>query len=46
MREHAVRRLPAVEGDRPVGILSLGDLAIERDEKSALGDIGAARPYT
>lgn len=44
MREHAVRRLPVVDGDRPVGILALGDLAMERDEESALGDISAARP--
>ncbi|MEV5846490.1 CBS domain-containing protein [Streptomyces sp. NPDC051985] len=46
MREHAVRRLPVVEGDRAVGILALGDLAMERDEKSALGDISVARPNT
>ncbi|MER7834698.1 CBS domain-containing protein [Streptomyces sp. NPDC096040] len=46
MREHAIRRLPVVDGDRPVGIVSLGDLAIERDEKSALGDISAARSNT
>ncbi|MFJ3804596.1 CBS domain-containing protein [Streptomyces sp. NPDC090088] len=46
MREHAVRRLPVVEGDRPVGILALGDLAMERDEESALGDISVARPNT
>ncbi|RZU36115.1 CBS domain protein [Streptomyces sp. BK022] len=44
MREHAVRRLPVVEGDEAVGIIALGDLAIERDETSALGDISAARP--
>ncbi|MEV5875335.1 CBS domain-containing protein [Streptomyces sp. NPDC052101] len=44
MRERAVRRVPVVEGDRPVGIVSLGDLAIERDPGSALGDISAARP--
>src|SRR5688572_26761323 len=42
MREHSVRRLPVVEKDRPVGIVSLGDLAIERDEESALADISAA----
>ncbi|MFD4539416.1 CBS domain-containing protein [Streptomyces bauhiniae] len=42
MREHAVRRLPVVEGDEAVGIIALGDLAIERDETSALGDISAA----
>ena len=44
MRSKAVRRLPVVEGDRPVGIVSIGDLAIERDESSALADISAAEP--
>lgn len=44
MREHSVRRLPVVEGDEAVGIIALGDLAIERDETSALGDISAAEP--
>lgn len=42
MRERAVRRLPVVEGGKPVGIVSIGDLAIERDEGSALADISAA----
>ncbi|GAA3984447.1 CBS domain-containing protein [Streptomyces plumbiresistens] len=46
MREHAVRRLPVVEGGRPVGIVALADLAMERDPDSALGDISAARPNT
>lgn len=46
MREHSIRRLPVVEGDEPVGVISLGDLAIERDRKSALGDISSARPNT
>jgi CBS domain-containing protein len=44
MREHAVRRVPVVEEGRPVGIVSLGDLAVERDPGSALGDISAAGP--
>ncbi|WP_034263069.1 CBS domain-containing protein [Actinospica robiniae] len=44
MREHAVRRLPVVEDGRPVGVVSLGDLAIERDQRSALADISAAHP--
>jgi predicted transcriptional regulator len=44
MREHALRRIPVVEGDEPVGIISLGDLAMERDPHSALGDISAAPP--
>jgi CBS domain-containing protein len=42
MRERAVRRVPVVEGGRPVGIVSLGDLAIELDEQSGLADISAA----
>ncbi|MFE2578631.1 CBS domain-containing protein [Streptomyces sp. NPDC059378] len=42
----AVARLPVVEHDRPVGILALGDSAIERDGTSALGGISAARPNT
>lgn len=46
MREKALRRLPVVDGDKPVGIVSLGDLAIERDPDSALADISAARPNT
>ena len=44
MREKAVRRLPVVEGGRAVGMVSLGDLAIERDPNSVLGEISAALP--
>ena len=44
MEERAVRRLPVVEAGRPVGIVSLGDLAIERDPTSTLADISAAPP--
>ena len=44
MREKAVRRLPVVENGRPVGIVSLGDLAVEQDRDSALADISAAPP--
>ncbi|MER6677203.1 CBS domain-containing protein [Streptomyces sp. NPDC000983] len=47
MREHAVRRVPVVDRQQhPVGLVSLGDLAIERDPGSALGDISAAGPNT
>ncbi|GGX72548.1 CBS domain-containing protein [Streptomyces anandii] len=43
MREHSVRRVPVVDHGHAVGIVSLGDLAIERDPGSALGDISAAK---
>jgi CBS domain-containing protein len=44
MRDQAVRRIPVVENDRPVGIVSIGDLAVERDPNSALADISVADP--
>ncbi|MDC0765356.1 CBS domain-containing protein [Streptomyces sp. HD] len=45
MREHSVRRLPVVDREHhPVGIVSIGDLSIERDPRSALADVSAARP--
>ena len=44
MRQHDIRRLPVIDGSRLVGIVTLGDLAIERDPKSALADISNAPP--
>lgn len=44
MRDKAIRRLPVVDGDKPVGMVSIGDLAVERDRESALADISAAPP--
>jgi CBS domain-containing protein len=44
MRDKSVRRLPVVEHGHPVGIVSLGDLAIEKDSHSTLGNISAAPP--
>jgi CBS domain-containing protein len=44
MRVRALRRLPVVDQDRLVGIISLGDLAEEKDPASALGRISAASP--
>jgi CBS domain-containing protein len=47
MRKRHVRRIPVVEGgDRPVGIVSIGDLALARDERSALADISGAPANT
>jgi CBS domain-containing protein len=42
MESRAVRRIPVVENGELVGIVSLGDLAKERDPESALGRISAA----
>jgi CBS domain-containing protein len=44
MRQRAVRRLPVVDDGRLVGLVSLGDLAMELDESSALSEISAAPP--
>lgn len=46
MRRHAVRRLPVVEDGRPLGVVSLGDLAISQDPGSVLADISRAEPNT
>jgi CBS domain-containing protein len=44
VREQDVRRVPVVQDGRPVGIVSIGDLAIERDEDSALADMASSPP--
>jgi CBS domain-containing protein len=43
MRQANVRRIPVVEGGRPVGIVSLGDVAIETESDSGttLADISS-----
>jgi CBS domain-containing protein len=46
MRDKAIRRLPAVDKGKPVGIVSIGDLALDRDPGSALAEISAAPPNT
>jgi signal-transduction protein with cAMP-binding, CBS, and nucleotidyltransferase domain len=42
MRTHAVRRLPVVEDGRPLGVVSLGDLAAAEDPHSVLAQISVA----
>src|SRR4029453_16390186 len=44
IREHAIRRLLVVSDGRVVGIVTLGDLALDRDPHSALADVSAAPP--
>ncbi len=46
MRENAIRRVPVVDGGRPLGIVSLGDVAVACDPDSTLGEISAAPPNT
>jgi CBS domain-containing protein len=38
MSEHQIRRLPVVEHDRLVGIVSIGDLAVKDGKDSRWGD--------
>jgi len=45
-REKAIRRLPVVEEGEVLGIVSMGDIAVARDRKSALGEVSAAPPNT
>ena len=44
MRSQAVRRFPVVDSGKPVGIVTMGDLVMELDPKSALAAISAADP--
>lgn len=44
MREKAVRRIPVLENGQAVGIISIGDLAVARDERSVLSSISASPP--
>jgi CBS domain-containing protein len=45
MRQKALRRVLVVDYEKaPIGIVSLGDLALEGDRRSVLADISAAPP--
>jgi CBS domain-containing protein len=44
MAEDSIRRLPVVRDGELVGVLSLGDLAQDRDAGQPLADISAASP--
>ena len=46
MAENALRRLPVVDDGKAVGIVSIGDLAVEKEPDSALGEISSAPPNT
>ena len=44
METKAVRRIPIVRDGKPVGIVSIGDLAVKGDGERALEQISAAPP--
>ena len=44
MKQKAIRRIPVCQDGNPVGIVSIGDLAIESHGEKALADISAAKP--
>jgi CBS domain-containing protein len=45
MRSRAIRRIPVVDkAGKPVGMVAIGDLAVDLDSKSALADISASDP--
>ena len=44
VRERAVRRIPIVQDGTPVGVVSLSDLALERDQGAALSQVSTAQP--
>jgi CBS domain-containing protein len=44
MRAHDVRRVPVVEGGRPIGVVSLGDLSSTPQARELLADISTAPP--
>jgi CBS domain-containing protein len=44
MKDQNVRRLPVIEGGRAIGVITLGDLSVERDVGAVLADISTAAP--
>ena len=44
MRARSVRRVPVTDGGKLVGVVALSDMAVERDDKSALAGISTAQP--
>ena len=44
IRERAVRRIPILAGATPVGVVSIGDLALDKDAASALSGISSPPP--
>ena len=43
MRKHAVHRLPVLDHGRPIGIVSIGDLALKLEERGVLAAVFAGQ---
>lgn len=46
VRDRAVRRIPVLRDGTPVGVVSTGDLALEKDATSVLSGVSSARPIS
>jgi CBS domain-containing protein len=44
VRDRAVRRIPVLRDMTPVGVVSIGDLALEKDATSVLSGVSSAPP--
>ena len=44
VRDRAVRRIPVLRDGTPVGVVSVGDLALEKDAASVLSGVSCAPP--
>lgn len=44
VRDRAVRRLPVLADGTPVGVVSIGDLALNADERSAVSQVSSVPP--
>jgi CBS domain-containing protein len=44
VRDRAVRRIPVLRDGTPVGVVSVGDLALEKDVASVLSGVSSAPP--
>ena len=46
VRDRAVRRIPVLRDGTPVGVVSTGDLALEKDATSVLSGVSSAPPIS